>query len=142
MAERTERRIVEKAEYVGDAVRVLVETRESTTFEEYCSDRRQRDVVEREFQTAIEACIDIGSMLLSARGATVPDRNADVFRELQARGALDDETARRMARAAGFRNVLAHQYGNEIDDEDVYNVLEEELDVFRTFLEQVRDELD
>ena len=32
-------------------------------------------MVEREFQTAIEACIDIGEMLLRSHGGAVPDTN-------------------------------------------------------------------
>lgn len=48
MDERTERRIIEKAEYVGDAVKIPVRKRESLSFEEYRTQREQRDVVERE----------------------------------------------------------------------------------------------
>jgi hypothetical protein len=53
MDERTERRILEKDEYVGDAVKVLVRKRDSLSFEEYRTQREQRDIVEREFETAI-----------------------------------------------------------------------------------------
>lgn len=138
MDDRTERRVLEKATYVGEAVTVLAEKRDSLDFEDYRSDREQRDVVEREFETAIEACIDIGRMLLRATDADVPETNAAVFRELGACGVLDEATAERMAEAAGFRNVLSHTYGNEIDDRDVYNVLQHELPVFRAYLEAVR----
>lgn len=100
--------------------------------------REQRDVVEREFQTAIEACIDIGEFLLREHDVEIPETNAAVFRSLGQRGLLDDELAARMAEAAGFRNVLAHRYGNQVDDEDVFNVLQHDLPVFREFLEAVR----
>lgn len=43
-----------------------------------------------------------------------------------------------MAQAAGFRNILSHQYGNEINDRDVYNFLQTELPLFRAYLEQIR----
>lgn len=142
MEDRTERRILEKAEYVSEAVTILVETRDSTSFEEYRANRRERDVVEREFQTAIEACIDIGQMYLRAETGSVPDHNADVFRELGSMAVLDDETTRRMAQAAGFRNVLAHRYGTEVDDEDVFNFLQAELDLFPDYLRQVRSALE
>jgi uncharacterized protein YutE (UPF0331/DUF86 family) len=39
-----------------------------------------------------------------------------------------------MAQAAGFRNALTHQHGNEVDDRDVYNVRQHDLPVFREFL--------
>lgn len=142
MDERTERRIVEKAEYVGEAVTLLVEKRDSLSFEEYRADREQRDIVEREFETAIEACLDIGKMILRAKGIDIPETNAQVFRELGERSIVDSDLAGRMAQAAGFRNILSHQYGNEINDRDVYNFLQEDLSVFRTYLEQVRSVLD
>lgn len=142
MDERTERRILDRASYVRDAVAVLAEKRESVSFEAYRSDREQRDVVEREFETAIEACIDIGELLLRGAGADVPETNAGVFRELGRRDVIDRDLADRMATAAGFRNVLSHQYGDEINDRDVYNFLRTELPLFQSYLEAVRAALE
>lgn len=142
MDERTEQRILEKATYVTDALAVLAEKRDELSFEDYREQREARDIVEREFETAIEACIDIGKMLLRAPTETVPDRNAQVFHELERMNVLDAETAQRMAEAAGFRNVLSHQYGNDIDDEDVYNVLQSDLPVFHDYLTHIREELE
>ena len=104
MDERTERRLVEKAEYVGEAVALLAEKRDELSFDEYRAEREQRDIVEREFETDIEACIDIGEMILRAKGGDVPETNARVFRELGTRSIIDREIAERMAQAAGFRN--------------------------------------
>ena len=141
MDERTERRILDKAGYIVGAIDVLAAKRDDLTFEEYSSSREDRDVVEREFETAIEAAIDIATMLLRATDTPVPETNAATFYELAREGLLEEATAERMARAAGFRNILAHRYGNEIDDEDVFNALQTELPVFREYLEQVRDAL-
>lgn len=142
MDDRSEQRVLEKAEYVSEAVSILAKKRDTLSFEEYAEEREQRDVVEREFQTAIEACIDIGELLLASSGTEIPDANAGVFRELGADTLIETTVATRMAEAAGFRNVLAHRYGNEIDDEDVYNYLQHELPLFRDFLREVRSILD
>jgi len=107
MDERTERRILEKAQYVRDAVEVLAEKRDALSFEEYRSDRASKAIVEREFETAIQACIDIATMVLRTENADVPPTNAGAFRTLEELNVLDDETATGMAQAAGFRNVLA-----------------------------------
>lgn len=117
MDARVERRILEKADYVREAVTILAAKRDALSFEDYRTDREQRDVVEREFETAIEACIDIGKLLLKATTQNVPSTNAAVFRELGNEEVLDASTAERMAQAAGFRNILSHRYGNEIDTE-------------------------
>jgi uncharacterized protein YutE (UPF0331/DUF86 family) len=142
MDERVERRILEKAEYVSEAIKVLVRKRESLTYEEYRSQREERDIVEREFQTTIEACPDIGKMIIKADGKSIPSTNAQVFHELGDRDVLDAKTARKMGQAAGFRNILSHQYGNEINDEDVYNFLQQDLSLFYDYLEQVRNYID
>jgi len=141
MDARTERRILEKARYVRDAVEVLAEKRDALSLEEYRSDRTKRAVVEREFETAIQACIDIATMVLRAEDADVPPTNAGAFRALEDLGILDGDTATGMAQAAGFRNVLAHQYGDEIDDEDVYNVLQSKLPLFLEYLTRIRDQV-
>lgn len=78
-------------------------------------------------------------MILRDEGWTDAETNADVFRRLGEHDVLDGETARRMAMAAGFRNVLSHRYGDGIDDEDVYNFLQHDLPLFREYLGQVRD---
>lgn len=78
---------------------------------------------------------------MRARNEPVPETNAAVFRTLEREGVLDDHVATRMAQAAGFRNVLSYRSGAEIDDRDVYNVLQTDLPVFRQFLEQVREVL-
>lgn len=81
-------------------------------------------------------------MVLQSRDCEAPETSAAVFRTLGDEGVLTDEVAARLAQAAGFRNLLTHQYGNEIDDRDVYNVLQSDLPVFREFLVQVRETLD
>jgi uncharacterized protein YutE (UPF0331/DUF86 family) len=51
---------------------------------------------------AVSACIHL------KLGA--PGTYADAFRRLAAAGHLDEDLAGRLARAAGFRNVIAHAY--------------------------------
>lgn len=137
----TETRLVDKVEYIDEAVSVLAR-KQSLNRETYLDDREQRAVVEREFQTAIEACLDIAELLLTATGSDVPATNAETFARLGDRGMLSTETADTMQDAAGFRNVLAHQYGHDIDGEQVYWHLQNDLDWFAVFLREVRSELD
>ena len=46
------------------------------------------------------------------------------------------ETTETLVAAVGFRNVLAHQYG-EVDYDEVYENLQTGLDVYDTFSRQV-----
>lgn len=68
-------------------------------------------LVERNLQLALECAIDVGEMVISWKRWEWADENKDVFRVLGAHGALSPELAARMMSAAGFRNVLVHEYG-------------------------------
>jgi uncharacterized protein YutE (UPF0331/DUF86 family) len=135
-----EEQILDKATYVEEAVSVLA-AKQSLDEEEYRADREQRAVVEREFHTAVEACIDIAGLPVGATDATMPETYAERFQVLDEHGVLSSETSTRMQQAAGFRNVLAHRYGDEVDDGLVYEHLQSELEWVVRFLREVRDYL-
>jgi len=56
-------------------------------------------------------------------------------------GILTESTATDMAEAALFRNVLAHEYGDVLDHDSVYDGLQD-LRRYRDFLVEVRAYLD
>lgn len=60
------------------------------------------------------------------------------MRQLVSEGVLSPETGRPMAEACGFRNIIAHEYGTVIDDEMVYEALQD-LSRYRAFLVDVRE---
>ena len=136
--DEVESRIVDKAEYVEGALTVLSQ-KQDLDEETYTTNREQRAIVEREFQTAIEACIDIAGLILRAEDAGMPETNAGRFVALEEAGVLSAETASRMQKAAGFRNILTHRYGNEIDDTEVYRHLQNELEWLVTYLREIRE---
>ena len=139
--DETETRIVEKAEYIEEAI-IVLSRKQSLEKATYLRNREQRAIVEREFQTAIEACLDIAELLLKAAAEDIPDTNAEKFALLGTRQLLSVETSEVMQEAARFRNVLAHRYGHDIDDAQVYHHLQNDLHWFPTFLGEVRDALD
>lgn len=137
--DETAERIVDKAEYIRDCLEILAQE-QSLTREAYLADRQTQDVVERRFETAIQACIDIASQILTAEDEPVPEVYADRMRALVDNGVLSAELGERMAATAGFRNVLAHQYGTTIDDGLVYESLQN-FGRFYEYLTAVREYL-
>jgi len=135
--DETESRIVEKVEYIEQAVTVL-SRKQSVELSDYLADREQQAIVEREFQTALEACIDVAELLLKSVSGTVPEPNAEKFARLGAIDILSADTAEAMQEAARFRNVLAHTYGFDLDNEQIYHHLQSDLHWFPTFLSEVR----
>lgn len=129
--------LVDKAEFVERCLEILAE-KQSVGPEEYTADRETRDIVERRFEKMTQACIDIARMLLSDLGREVPNANPETMRELAAAGVLSEEVGELMAQACGLRNVLAHEYGEVIDDGMVYDALQD-LTRYRDYLTELRD---
>jgi uncharacterized protein YutE (UPF0331/DUF86 family) len=137
--DETAERIVSKAEYIRDCLEILA-TKQSLTKDAYLADRETQDVVERRFETTIQACLDIASQILKAEGESIPEVYADRMRALVDSGILSAELGERMAATAGFRNILAHQYGISIDDELVYESLQD-LTRFHEYLTAIKEYL-
>ena len=95
-----ESRILDKAQYDEAAVSVLVR-KQSLDPETFRSDREQRAIVEREFQTAIQACIDVAGLLIAASDEPVPPTNAERFTTLRELSVLSEETGERSDRPRG-----------------------------------------
>ncbi|WP_203227895.1 MULTISPECIES: HepT-like ribonuclease domain-containing protein [Haloferacaceae] len=74
-----------------EATRVLARKR-SLEREEYLADREQQAIVEREFQVAIEACIDIAELLIRDSTEEMSPTNAEKFDRLERLDGLSEET--------------------------------------------------
>lgn len=109
--------------------------KQDTSKRAYREDRDLQAIVERRFETAIQACLDVAAHVVASEGYREPTDDADLFRVLEEEGTLSADVADRMVEMAGFRNVLAHEYA-DIDHERVYGHLQD-LDHFRRFAEEV-----
>lgn len=101
----------------------------------YRSDRDLRDIVERRFEKAIQACLDTASHIIATEGYREPTDYGDLFRILEEESVLSAELADEMVEMAGFRNVLAHEYA-AIDDGRVYAHLQD-IEQFRRFATEI-----
>ena len=123
--------IVARLSVIANSVNALKEL-QKLTFDEFATDYILNASVERHFQVAIQAALDIGSMLLTERSAQVPANYADVFTELASLGILPPDFAQKLVGMAKFRNVLVHLY-LEIDLKKVYYYLQNDLADFERF---------
>ncbi len=133
-------RILSAAETIDRSLDVLTEKR-TLAKDEYRADQDTQDIVERRFVKATQAALDIAKTVLVHERGTQPESNPAAMQELVEIGVLDGETGTSMAQAARFRNVLAHTYGDIIDEDIVYDSLHD-LDRYQDFLVQVRAYLD
>lgn len=77
----------------------------------FSADRTAREVVTLNLFVAIQGCLDLAAHWLADAGWEMPATYADVFGALADHGVMPRELADRLASAAAFRNLVAHQYG-------------------------------
>jgi uncharacterized protein YutE (UPF0331/DUF86 family) len=78
---------------------------------ELAADRTAREVVVLNLFVAIQSCLDLAAHWLADAGWQMPGTYADVFAALAEHAVVSRDLAGRLAGAAAFRNLVAHQYG-------------------------------
>lgn len=114
-------------EYISD-----LEDVQKTSWAEFQHNKVLRRYVERTLQIAVEACLDIGSHIISTEGYREPLYGRHVIEILSENGWLDQGVRDSLVGMVGFRNILVHDYAT-IDPTIVFGVLQERLPDLRAF---------
>jgi len=69
-----------------------------------------QDIVLHNLQLAIQACVDIGSHIISDEGWGVAGSFSEIFYILQQKEVISHALADKMVAMVGFRNILVHEY--------------------------------
>ena len=107
-----------------------------TPFETYISDPDKIGSTKYHFIVAIECCIDICNHIISRNGYRVPEDYADTFVVMAETGLIDTSFSKDLKAMARFRNRLVHLYW-EVDDRQLYEILQSRLDDFKEFLNSI-----
>ena len=90
------------------------------------ADRTAREVVILNLFVALQECVALATHWLADAGLDVPGSYREIFLALAERGKVPRDLAERLAAAAGFRNLVAHQYG-VLDPARVHAIASKEL---------------
>lgn len=140
-AERANR-IADAVEDIEENVSRLRELQELSR-EEYKaeSNRDLRDATERKFEKLTEAALDIAEAILKQERKTVPSRRKDVVAAIEQAGIIGPDLDGRLQEAVEFRDVLSHTYGPIVNDDIVFDSLQNSLDRYVEFVEAVDEYL-
>ena len=105
------------------------------TKDEFFQDDYLRDIVERNLEVSIQACIDIANRIISLDELEKPKDYYSAIIILGKENILPYDFAQRFAPVAGFRNILIHQY-LDLDWDEVYNNLKN-LEDFYIFIDYI-----
>lgn len=89
---------------------------------------------------AVQVVIDLAVSACLRWDLGTPATYAEAFRRLAGAGIIDDALATRLARAAGFRNVIAHAY-DQLDMGRVFRAASEGPRDLEKLLSALRDRL-
>lgn len=89
---------------------------------------------------AVQVVIDLAVSACLRWDLGAPPSYAEAFRRLAGAGVIDEALATRLARAAGFRNVVAHAY-DHLDMGRVFRAASEGPRDLEAFLSALRDRL-
>jgi len=127
--------IATKLEQAHEYTNDLAEMR-GLSKEEYVSDIVIQRAVERTLMSLIQSCIDLAQHVRAANGLSSGGTAKEEIQTLGELGIISRDTQQKIEEAVGFRNVLAHRYG-EVDHDVVYDVLHEDLHWFERFQQEV-----
>ena len=99
----------------------------------------ETDAVVLHLWQAVQIVIDLAVSTCVRLGLGSPPTYGDAFRRLATEGVLDAELADRLARAAGFRNLIVHAYA-DLDLRRVHAIATAGPPDLRAFLAALRDQ--
>jgi uncharacterized protein YutE (UPF0331/DUF86 family) len=100
------------------------------------ADRTTREVVILNLFVALQETVSLATHWLADAGLDVPGSYREIFLALAERGKIPRDLAQRLAAAAGFRNLVAHQYG-ALDPARVHAIASAELRDLLDFCDRV-----
>jgi uncharacterized protein YutE (UPF0331/DUF86 family) len=110
---RFEEKIARKLKFMQEYVSFLRRYKDISK-QELEKNYELKSAIERNFQIAIEACLEIGEIIISKENLPRPEDYKSVILALGTHGMLPRHFAEEFSGVAGFRNILVHCYA-EVD---------------------------
>ena len=113
-----------------------IRKKKNISLDQFLDDIDTQDIVLFNLQVAIQNCIDIASHIISDEGLGVANSTSEIFYILQDNDFIDAHLTEKIIAAIGFRNLVAHEYGN-LDLKKVYQVIHEDIKDLESFIKIV-----
>lgn len=136
MTERQKLTLVQKIAELQQFVKILRTLQKKINRKQFLSEDFVRRAVERYLQLAIEATLDISDQIINEEGLRKPKEYRDNILILGEQGILPKSFAVRFAHAAGFRNILVHDYVR-LNKEKVYEHFKKDAVDIEKFIKAV-----
>jgi len=126
---------VDKLRYCNQYTAELKQMR-GLTRDAYENDLIRQRAVERTLMNLIQVCIDLARHIRSSERLSSSGTAKNEIEALGEADIISSAVQAKLEEAAGFRNILAHRYG-DVDHDIVYDVLHDDLEWFERFQQQL-----
>ncbi|MCD5414338.1 MAG: DUF86 domain-containing protein [Clostridiales bacterium] len=124
-----------KIQLIEDNLRKL-EMLKKIEFDVFITDFRNVETAKHLLQVSIEAMLDIANHIIARLRLKTPVTSRDSFLTLQEESILDKKSTNKYILMTKFRNRIVHLY-YDVAIEDVYEILKNDLDDFRKYIQQI-----
>ena len=131
-------RVLAKIDELEGYLRELEQVKPASR-EEYKKIEKKRSS-ERLLQLSVECMIDICALMVTGLRLGLPSEEDDLFERLQEAGIISPLMKETLRKMKAFRNILVHEYGR-IDDQLVYEILQNKLGDFEIFKQEILEVL-
>jgi uncharacterized protein YutE (UPF0331/DUF86 family) len=122
--------------YIEDSLKSL-ERFKGITYNEFHGNSDNFRITFYDLHRVLEAVMDIRAHILSRIPGSRPSSYKDIPRLLEKNKIIPaDFATNSLIKMAGYRNRMVHFYG-EITEREIYDIIQEELDDFYTFLKYI-----
>lgn len=113
-----------------------LEQKRPARLEELQANLDLQDILALNLERAVQLTVDLAAMRVAELDARAPQTMGESFAILAKAGVLSNQTAERMQKAVGFRNIAVHSY-RDLDWTIVFAIVHERLADFGTFLTEI-----
>lgn len=99
-----------------------------------------QDIISLNLSRAVQLSVDIGAHIISVQNLNTPQTMGSIFETLKLAGILQADTAEKLKKSVGFRNIAVHEYEN-VNWEIVFTIITQHLADFVRFIEQIQEYL-
>ncbi len=113
-----------------------LETLKLMELKEFMASFQAVDAAKYNLQVCIEALIDVSNHVVARERWGIPSTSAEAVKLIIQHGVLGKDKESSLVQMVKFRNRIVHLY-QEVDDSDIYRILQENLDDIKGFMQAV-----
>jgi uncharacterized protein YutE (UPF0331/DUF86 family) len=133
----SKQKILEKLENLKESLNYLYQLQKEAESEEvFLSDFHLFGNTERYLQLSIQSIVDISHLIIIDLELDRPEDNYEAVSILFENKVISEDSARKITKMIGLRNILVHEYG-KIDRKKIYDILKKQLSDIEGFKKQV-----